>query len=140
MITFIAAAVNRRIKIAKGTGGAAASGMTGVTADRAATAVRGAGGRQEGMEDASKQRAVGQYIFNTELAREQVEQANFRAYASVAIPPTFGPPPVSRGLVQRPKDTTGLLYLLILVGVAADTAMSFASNMPTKATTGGGKV
>ncbi len=131
---YIAKAQNRRAKLSRSTGVAAAKGMTGVTADRADVAMKAAAGRQEAMEGASKERAVGQYIFNTNVAKEQVEAANYRAWAEVAIPPTFGPPPVSRGMRNRPADTTGSALLTDLVGVAADTAMSFASNMPTKAT------
>ena len=136
---YIAKAQNRRAKLSRSTGVAAAKGMTGVTADRADVAMRAAAGRQEAMEGASKERAVGQYIFNTNVAKEQVEAANYKAWAEVAIPPTFGPPPVSRGMLNRPADTTGAALMSDLVGVAADTAMSFVSNMPTKATTGGGQ-
>jgi hypothetical protein len=135
---YIAKAQNRRAKLSRSTGVAAAKGMTGVTADRADVAMRAAAGRQEAMEGASKERAVGQYIFNTNVAKEQVEAANYRAWSEVAIPPTFGPPPVSRGMLNRPADTTGAALMSDLVGVAADTAMSFVSNMPTKATTGNG--
>ena len=135
---FIAKAQSRKIKLARSTGVAAASGATGVTAERADTMQRAAAGRQEGMEGASKERAVGQYIFNTNLAKEQVEQANWRAYSSVAIPPTFGPPPVSSGMIQRPKDQTGSALMADIAGVAIDSAMSFVGNLPKAATIPGG--
>ena len=131
---YIAKAQGRRAKLSRSTGVAAAKAMTGVTADRADVAMKAAAGRQESMDEASKERSVGQYIFNTNVAKEQVEAANYRAWAEVAIPPTFGPPPVSRGMINRPADTTGSALLSDLVGVAADTAMSFVSNLPTKAT------
>ena len=131
---FIAKAQSRKIKLARSTGAAAASGMTGVTAERADTMQIAAAKRPEAMEEASKERAVGQYIFNTNLAKEQVEQANWRAYASVAIPPTFGPPPVSSGMIQRPKDQTGSALMADIAGVAIDSAMSFVGNLPKQAT------
>ena len=42
-------------------------------------------------------------------------------------------------MLNRPADTTGAALMSDLVGVAADTAMSFVSNMPTKAGTRGGQ-
>lgn len=135
---FIAKAQSRKIKLARATGGVAASGQTGVTASRVDAMQRGGAGRQEAMEGATKERAVGQYIFNTSLAKEQVDNANWKAWSSVAIPPTFGPPPVSRGRIQAPKDNTGSALIADLVGVAADTATSFFGGLPKAATIPGG--
>lgn len=131
---YVARAFDRRIRLAEATGGAAASGLTGVTADLMDAMQRGAAGRATAADSASAERSIGRYLFNTKAAREQTEMANYAAYVPVSRAPRLGRPPVFEGFGQMPTDTTGMDFLSDTIGTIGSAALTYFGNMPKKAT------
>ena len=105
--SFVQKAFARGKRLAESTGKAAASGMTGVTADRFDRVQRGQAAMNTATDRQSMERAVGSFIFREAGARMQQMQADQNAYRSVGPPPMFGPPPVAPQKRARMADYSG---------------------------------
>jgi hypothetical protein len=91
------------IKFAQNYGKFAATGQSGKSVDRLENAQRGALGRVQAIRQASLRNAIGEQKFNNRRFRLQAEQANAQAYAQVAVPPMFAPPPNQPTYVSSPN-------------------------------------
>ena len=103
---FIQKAFSRKTRLAEATGKAAASGMTGVTAERFGRVQRGQAAMNTAVDGESMTRAVGAFMFRDQGAALQQEYANKNAFNRVR-PPTFGPAPAAPQGRARQQDFTG---------------------------------
>ena len=103
---FIQKAFSRKTRLAEATGKAAASGMTGVTADRFDRVQRGQAAMNTAVDGESMTRAVGAFMFRDQGAALQQEYANKNAFNRVR-PPKFGPAPAAPMGRTRQQDFTG---------------------------------
>ena len=131
---YIAKAMGRKIGLAEATGRTAASGVTGVTADRMDTVQRAAAGRATAADLASKERSIGAYLFNVQQAREATEFANYSAYVPVSRAPRLAKAPMFEGFASGPVDTTGLGLTSDLISTGINTLGAYFGNLPKKAT------
>ena len=103
---FIQKAFSRKTRLAEATGKAAASGMTGVTAERFDRVQRGQAARNTGLDVESMTRAAGAFMFRDKGAMEQQYYANKNAFNRVR-PPKFGPAPAAPMGRARMADYSG---------------------------------
>lgn len=129
---FIQKAFSRKTRLAEATGKAAASGMTGVTAERFDRVQRGQAFMNTAVDGESMTRAVGAFMFRDQGAALQQEYANKNAFNRVR-PPKFGPAPAAPQGRARQQDFTGRDLMFGLAGAASkglSAGLSAAPQMP----------
>lgn len=136
---FIQKAFSRKTRLAEATGKPAASGMTGVTAERFDRVQRGQAAKNTGMDVESMNRAVGAFMFRDQGAALQQEYANKNAFNRVR-PPKFGPAPAAPQARARMADYSGrdLAFGLAKAGFdAVGAGLAKAPETPFQDPTGG---
>lgn len=81
-----------------------ATGQSGNTINRLENAQRAALGRVQAIRQASLGNAIDNAKFNNKRFRLQAQRANELAYADVAIPPMFAPPPQRPTYLSNPSS------------------------------------
>ena len=81
-----------------------ATGQSGKSIERLETAQRAALGRVQAIRQASLRKGIANAKFQNSRFRLQAEAANARAYADVAVPPMFAPPPQQPTFFAAPSS------------------------------------